>query len=107
MPGIAPSRTSSMPGWPAAVTDTESPSQLISSETHRMWTSSTAGATGSVAMAHPSTRDQHVVLAARGRHVARVLRDLQGLDKQPPAPEPLHVDPAARLALQRELRQRA
>src|SRR3954453_14050371 len=95
MPGIAPSSTSSMPGWPAAVTDTESPSQLIPSEIHRMWTSSTAGATGSVAMAHPSTRDQHVVL------------DLQGVDEQPPPPKPLHVEPAARLALQRELRQRA
>src|SRR3954452_11048684 len=41
MPGIAPSRTSSMPGWPAAVTDTESPSQLIPSEIQRMSTSST------------------------------------------------------------------
>src|SRR4051795_8846876 len=95
MPGIAPSRTSSMPGWPAAVTDTESPSQLIPSEIHRMWTSSTAGATGSVAMAPPSTRDQHVVL------------DLQGVDEQLLAPKHLHVEPAARLALQRELRQRA
>src|SRR5919112_1457220 len=44
MPGIAPRSTSSMPGWPAAVTETESPSQLIPSEIHRMWTSSTAGA---------------------------------------------------------------
>src|SRR4051812_41343995 len=41
MPGIAPSSTSSMPGWPAAVTDTESPSQLIPSEIQRMSTSST------------------------------------------------------------------
>src|SRR4051794_941520 len=41
MPGIAPRRTSSMPGWPAAVTDTESPSQLIPSEIQRMSTSST------------------------------------------------------------------
>src|SRR6185436_18906669 len=40
-PGIAPSRTSSMLGWPAAVTDTESPSQLIPSEIQRMSTSST------------------------------------------------------------------
>src|SRR3954471_17188983 len=95
IPGIAPSRTSSMPGWPAAVIKTESPSQLIPSEIHRMWTSSTAGATGSVAMAHPSTRDQHVVL------------DLQGVDEQLLAPEHLHVEPAARLALQWELRQRA
>src|SRR3954452_23027866 len=40
-PGIAPSRTSSMLGNDAAVTDTVSPSQLIPSEIHRMWTSST------------------------------------------------------------------
>src|SRR4051794_26284659 len=40
-PGMAPSSTSSMPGWPAAVTDTESPSQLIPSEIQRMSTSST------------------------------------------------------------------
>ena len=30
-----------MPGWPAAVMLTESPSQLIPSEIQRMWTSST------------------------------------------------------------------
>src|SRR4051812_39975209 len=40
-PGIAPSRTSSMPGWPAAVIEIESPSQLIPSEIQRMSTSST------------------------------------------------------------------
>src|SRR3954464_12552581 len=95
MPGIAPRRTSSMPGWPAAVMETESPSQLIPSEIHRMWTSSTAGALGSVATAHPSISDQ------------RFLFDLQGVHQQLLAPEHLHVEPAARLALQRELRQRA
>src|SRR3954464_1273654 len=95
MPGIAPSSTSSIPGWPAAVIDTESPSQLIPSEIHRMWTSSTAGAFGSVATGHPSMRDQRVVL------------DLQGVHEQLFAAEHLHVEPAARLALQRELRQRA
>src|SRR5881398_2078285 len=47
IPGIAPSSTSSMPGWPAAVIETESPSQLIPSEIQRMWTSSTPGAKGS------------------------------------------------------------
>src|ERR1700754_2459408 len=41
MPGIAPSRTSSIEGCPAAVTDTESPSQLIPSEIQRMSSSST------------------------------------------------------------------
>src|SRR3954471_15999185 len=40
-PGIAPSSTSSMLGCPAAVTDTESPSQLIPSEIQRMSTSLT------------------------------------------------------------------
>src|SRR3954452_10963777 len=40
-PGMAPSSTSSMLGWPAAVTETESPSQLIPSEIQRMSTSST------------------------------------------------------------------
>src|SRR6185503_16022731 len=40
-PGIAPRRTSSMLGWPAAVIETESPSQLIPSEIQRMSTSST------------------------------------------------------------------
>src|SRR3954453_12833671 len=95
MPGIAPSRTSSMPGWPAAVIDTESPSQLIPSEIHRMWTSSTAGALGSVAMDDPSISDQRFVF------------DLQRVDEQLLAPELLDVEPAARLALQRELRQRA
>src|SRR3954465_4055170 len=52
MPGIAPSRTSSMPGWPAAVIETESPSQLIPSEIQRMSTSSTP-ATG-----HPFHRQR-------------------------------------------------
>src|SRR3954463_11981204 len=95
MPGMAPRSTSSIPGWPAAVIETESPSQLIPSEIHRMWTSSTAGALGSVATAHPSISDQ------------RFLFDLRGVDEQLLAPEHLHVEPAARLALQRELRQRA
>src|SRR4051812_40229709 len=95
MPGIAPSNTSSIPGWPAAVTETESPSQLMPSEIHRMWTSSTAGALGSVATDHPSISDQRVVF------------DLQRVDEQLLAAEHLDVEPAARLALQRELRQRA
>src|SRR3954467_7020169 len=50
MPGIAPSSTSSMPGWPAAVTETESPSQLMPSEIQRMWTSSTATGCSPTAM---------------------------------------------------------
>src|SRR3954452_24176590 len=78
-PGIAPRRTSSMPGWPAAVIDTESPSQLIPSEIHRMWTSSTAEALGSVATSHPSSSDQRFVF------------DLQGVDEQLLAPAHLDV----------------
>src|SRR3954453_22765202 len=95
IPGIAPSRTSSMPGWPAAVIETESPSQLIPSEIHRMWTSSTAGALGSVATSHPS-------VSVRG-----FVGGLQGGDRELLAAELLHVEAAAGLALQRELRQRA
>src|SRR3954453_10335276 len=49
---MAPRRTSSMLGWPAAVTETESPSQLIPSEIQRMSTSSTP-ATG-----HPFHRQR-------------------------------------------------
>src|SRR6185312_14892374 len=93
MPGIAPSRTSSMDGCPAAVIETESPSQLIPSEIHRMWTSSTAGAFGSVATALPSVSDQRFVF------------DLQGVDEELFAPQHLDVEPAARLTAQRELRQ--
>src|SRR3954451_1510287 len=95
IPGIAPSSTSSIEGWPAAVIETLSPSQLIPSEIHRMWTSSTAGAFGSVATAHPSIRDQ------------RFLFDLQGVHEELLAPEHVHVEPAAGLAAQRERRQRA
>src|SRR5437588_289008 len=53
-PPMAPSTTSSSPGWPAAVTDTESPSQLMPSEIHRMLTSCTPEAFSSTAMGHPS-----------------------------------------------------
>src|SRR5919112_3633786 len=80
IPGIAPSRTSSIPGWPAAVIDTLSPSQLIPSEIQRMWTSSTAGALGSVATAHPSIRDHGFFL------------DLQGVDEQLLALQHLDVE---------------
>src|SRR3954452_17929267 len=93
MPGIAPSRTSSIPGWPAAVIDTESPSQLIPSEIHRMWTSSTAGAFGSVATALPSIRHQR-------------LFDLERVDQQLLSLEHLHVEAPALGAPQRELRER-
>src|SRR5256885_7708617 len=90
-PGIAPSRTSSMPGCPAAVMETESPSQLIPSEIQRMCTSSTPAACGSlaVAIALPSRRDQLVV-------------DLDGLDEQFLTTQQLHVDGSARRAGERE-----
>src|SRR3954451_9892626 len=52
-PGIAPSSTSSMLGSDAAVTDTESPSQLIPSEIQRMWTSSTPDAVALISASPP------------------------------------------------------
>src|SRR3954451_15111795 len=52
-PGTAPSSTSSIAGCIAAVTEIVSPSQLIPSEVHRMWTSSTpAGLVASTAICH-------------------------------------------------------
>src|SRR3954451_12074192 len=75
-PGIAPSSTSSMPGWPAAVTDTESPSQLLPSEIQRMSTSST-----------PATR--HLL------HRQRVNEQLLPADE-------LQIQAPARLARERE-----
>src|SRR3954467_3543303 len=97
IPGIAPSSTSSMPGWPAAVTDTESPSQLIPSEIHRMWTSSTAGgAFGSVLMTCPPDR-----------HVLFLLLELEGVDEQLLAAHDLEVESPAALAAQREVVERA
>src|SRR5215216_1064518 len=89
-PGMAPSTTSSMPGCPAAVIDTESPSQLIPSEIQRMWTSSTPGlAVASVAMAHTSS----------GGH--RLLQ-LQRVHEQLLARGDLQVHPAAGAACERE-----
>src|SRR3954453_6597519 len=76
MPEIAPRSTSSMPGWPAAVTDTESPSQLIPSEIQRMSTSST-----------PATRH---------------LLHRQRVNEQLLAPEQLHVEAPAAMAGERE-----
>src|SRR4051794_21544739 len=88
-PGIAPSSTSSMPGCPAAVTETESPSQLIPSEIHRMWTSSTPWGVSLTAMARPSCACQ-------------CLFEVDRLDQQLLALHDLHVEPAARRARQRE-----
>src|SRR3954468_19991368 len=82
IPGIAPSSTSSMPGWPAAVTDTESPSQLIPSEIQRMSTSST-----------PATGHSF-------RHGERV-------DEQLLAAHQLHIQAPARRAGEREVRELA
>src|SRR4051794_38462787 len=87
-PGMAPSRTSSMLGWPAAVMETESPSQLMPSEIHRMWTSSTPCATGSAAIP--------------GSSVRRRVLELQCIHEQLLAPEQLQVPAAAARAMQRE-----
>src|SRR5215217_1347822 len=90
-PGIAPSTTSSRPGCPAAVTETESPSQLMPSEIQRMCTSSTPAACGSVAVviALPSRRHELVV-------------DLDRLDEQLLTTDQLQIDRSARLASERE-----
>src|SRR5437867_6034412 len=92
-PGMAPRRTSSIPGWPAAVTDTESPSQLMPSEIQRMCTSSTAAGVELTAMARPSVR----------RHS---LLELERVHQQLLAAEQLEVQPPARRAAQREPAQR-
>src|SRR5829696_8205435 len=84
MPGMAPSRTSSMPGWPAAVTETESPSQLIPSEIQRMWTSSTPAGASSTAMCD------------------LLLFDVQRLDSQLLAGGHVHVPASAGTACERE-----
>src|ERR687890_403003 len=89
---MAPSRTSSMPGWPAAVIDTESPSQLMPSEIQRTCTSSTPeGLASNVdAMAPPLAHHRSVV-------------ELERLDLQLLAREHVHLQTAALLAVQREL----
>src|SRR3954471_5618218 len=88
-PGAAPSRTSSMPGWPAAVTETESPSQLIPSEIQRMFTSCTpGGVTGSVAIPRPSLGRQSLLV------------EFQCVHEQLLATEQLEVVAAARGAEQ-------
>src|SRR4051794_14847520 len=90
-PGMAPSSTSSMPGWPAAVIETESPSQLMPSEIHRMWTSSTPDGCASnvAAMSHPFVGHRFVV-------------ELERLDQQLLAREDLHVQTSALRAAERE-----
>src|SRR4051794_14935590 len=85
-PGMAPSSTSSIEGWPAAVMETVSPSQLIPSEIQRMCTSSTPGGLfGSVDMRHPFLR--HLGLF----QLERVHEELLALRH-------VHVQPAAPLA---------
>src|SRR5918998_965181 len=72
-PGIAPSSTSSIAGWEAAVTEMVSPSQLIPSEIQRMWTSCTPGGVfGSVAMEHHPVR-RHLSLLQLERVHAELL----------------------------------
>src|SRR3954467_94591 len=90
IPGIAPSSTSSMPGWPAAVTETESPSQLIPSEIQRMSTSSTP-ATG-----HPFLQCECVdeqLLAAHQLHVQAPARagEREGLEFALAPARPAHA----------------
>src|SRR3954447_26456121 len=91
-PGIAPSRTSSMLGSEAAVTEIESPSQLIPSEIHRMWTSSTPCAASAVLTSASAPRKQLLLL----------LLQLQRVHEQLVAAPYLHVQRAARSAVRRE-----
>src|SRR3954470_3418802 len=87
-PGIAPSSTSSMEGWPAAVTETVSPSQLIPSEIQRMCTSSTPGGFfGSVDMRHPFLRLLGLLQLER---VHEELLALRHVHVQSPAPLARH-----------------
>src|SRR4051795_9821173 len=85
-PGMAPSRTSSMPGWPAAVMETVSPSQLIPSEIQRMCTSSTPLPTCSTAMDQPSCRRHSVIQLQR---VHEQLLPAEQLEVQPVTPPAL------------------
>src|SRR3954467_2168708 len=95
IPGIAPSSTSSSEGWPAAVTDTESPSQLIPSEIQRMFTSCTPGGlTGSLAIDRPSLRHQS-------------LFEFERVDEHLLTAEDVEREAAAPRALQREVREHA
>src|SRR5436190_13077921 len=94
-PGMAPRTTSSKPGWPAAVTDTESPSQLIPSEIQRMWTSSTP-CFSSTAIS-PSTRCL--------KQLGGLCLYLERVDQQFLAGLDFQINPVAARALEREHRQ--
>src|SRR3982751_2812154 len=89
-PGTAPSTTSSMLGRPAAVTEIVSPSQLMPSEIHRMWTSSTPA--GALCVS--------ALLAHRSAH-RRLLLDLDRVHEQLLAARDLDVQAPARRAAQR------
>src|SRR4051794_31307944 len=89
-PGISPSTTSSIEGSVPAVIDTVSPSQLMPSEIHRMWTSSTP-----VAVLVPTS------LPPPGNH-RFVVHDLERLDQQLLARDDLHLRPTARAADERK-----
>src|SRR4051794_17010424 len=90
-PGTAPRITSSMLGSEAAVTDTESPSQLMPSDIQRMWTSSTPCAASAVLTSASAPRQQLLVLL-----------ELQCLDEQLVAARHLNVQRSARRAVRRE-----
>src|SRR3712207_1092383 len=89
---MAPRTTSSSAGCPAAVTEMESPSQLIPSEVQRMWTSSTPCA--AVASISSSALCDYFLF------------QLQRLHQQLLAAGDLHVEAAAAPAGQRQGRQR-
>src|SRR5438067_1471803 len=90
---MAPSSTSSMPGCPAAVIETESPSQLIPSEIQRMWTSLAPELVCcSTAMGH--SFDCHFLVSGK----------LDRVDQQLLAGLKLQIESAAAGTLQRECR---
>src|ERR1700722_13796524 len=82
-----------MLGWPAAVMETESPSQLMPSEIHRIWTSSTPDGFASNVAAmttHPLVR-------------YRFLLELERVDKQLLARDYFHIQSSTARAAQREV----
>src|SRR3954451_7252392 len=89
-PGTAPSTTSSIDGSEAAVTEIVSPSQLMPSEIHRMWTSSTPVA--SAVLTSASTPGQ----------CSLFVLELERVDEQLLAARHLHVQRPARRATRRE-----
>ena len=91
-----------MPGWPAAVIETVSPSQLMPSEIQRMWTSSTPGPIGS-GVAMRSLRSSTPSPRARARRPAAPRR-AAARGPGPRTPRSAAGSPSARSRPQRRQR---